>query len=409
LKSEPTQSVIAKTLKSNDDYDTDEDTDTVISGEFIVKDSYASGGVWSVSIVGVNADRFIESVKNTKVLNYTMDLKNPPSEVITTNITVSGKVFTELSRMGRTLTFATKDYSISFGAGALDFDTSGNSVYTNYVVALSSGITDSAQKPTNIDVKTKIGRVEVKSQQGTGYSIVSSFEKPALISYNLSDSSWFNEADSFGYVLDNKVWKNVLSQFKQDSLRGTDSLEFNAEKPCDFLVGQQSSAPYSDVLGNWANNYIKTLATKVNLKSVQGSYFKPDSYATIGDTVKMIFDVTGYNYSSNYLQEAYKAGLIDKNDAMSPNSYCTNEKALYMLMIMYERKSGEKLASNGTAANMFSDMSSVTGKYTERVYFAVENGIYSGKDKYSLNPTSNITRGELAAVLVKYLQFIGEV
>lgn len=408
LKSEPTQSIIAKTLKSKDDYDTDEDTETVISGEFIVKDSYASSGTWGVAIVGVNADRFIESVKTSKVLDYTMDLKNPPDEIITINVTISGKVFTELSRLGRTITFATKDYSISFGPGALDFDTNDRNVYTNYVVALSSGVNDSTVKPSNIDVKTKIGRVQIKSQQGTGYSIISTFGKPALISYNLSDPTWYNAADSFGYVLKNNSWLNVESQYKQDSLRGKDYLKFNAEEPSDFLVGQQSSAPYSDVLGNWASSYIKTLTVKVNLKSVQGSYFKPDSYATISDTVKMVFDTTGYDYSSNFIQEAYKAGLIDRNDAGSPNSYCSTEKALYMLMTMYERKSGETLSSKGSAADMFQDMGSVTWKYTDKVYFAVENGIYSGKDKYSLNPTSSITRGELAAILVKYLEFIGE-
>jgi len=409
LKSEPTQSIIAKTLKSKEDYDTDEDTDTVISGDFIIKDPYAAGQTWDVSIIGVNADRFIESIKNGKQLEYVLDLKTPPSEVITINVTMSAKIFTELSRLGRTFTFATQDYSVSFGPGTLDSYTSKADVYANYVVALSSGISDSNQKPDKIAVKTKIGRMEVKIQDGTGYSKVESFGEAALVSYNIKDLTWYNESDSYGYVLMDKDWNKKQTDLKQDTMRDKNYLLFSAEAPCDFLVGQHAMAPYTDVLGNWANDAIKTLTEKRELKSVQGSLFKPDAYATLSDTVKMIFDVTGYEYSSNYILEAYRAGLIDRNDALAPNSYCTTEKALYMIMTVYEKKSGESLTLKGSASLMLQDMDNVSYQYMNKVYFAVENGIYSGRDKTRLHPTESVTRAELVVILVRYLEFMGEI
>lgn len=408
LKSLPTQSIIAKTLKSKDDYDTDEDTDNVISGDFIVKDPYAANGIWNVTIVGVNADRFIEEVKNSQQLEYIIDLKNPPAKITLTNVKVSAKVFTELSRMGRTLTFATPDYSASFAPGVLDGDTF-NNVYTDINVSLYSGVTDSAQKPDKIYTRSAIGRLAVTSQKGTGTTAVASFGQPARISYNMSDVSWYNDTDSFGYYLTDKGWTKTAADLKQDTQRNKNTIAFMLKSPGDFLVGQYQMSPYTDTFGSWAGESIKTLTRSKDLKSVNGTLFKPDNKATLGDALKMIFDVTGFDYSSNYMLEAYKAGLINKSDAIAPNSSVTTEKALYILMSLYEKKSGEKLVPSGSAWNMFPDMNSVSSIYLDKVSYAVENGIYSDKDRSRLNPIQSITRADLADILVKYLEFTGEV
>ena len=78
LRSQPAQSVIVRTESSNDEFDSDQDVENVISGAFIIKDSEAVNHIWKIRITGVNADRFIEHVRNDNILDYSIDLSTTP-------------------------------------------------------------------------------------------------------------------------------------------------------------------------------------------------------------------------------------------------------------------------------------------------------------------------------------------
>lgn len=62
---------------------------------------------------------------------------------------------------------------------------------------------------------------------------------------------------------------------------------------------------------------------------------------------------------------------------------------------------------NGSELSSFTDGSTVADYAKDAVEWAIENGILNGYTDHTLQPYSNITRAELAALMVRcYEQFV---
>jgi len=124
LRSNPTQSVVVRTKRSSDDYDSDEDVDNVIIGDFVKKEKTVKDGVWEVRIVGVDADRFVDYVIRDNKLDITVKLDDPPQSYKKLRILVSDKVFKSLTELSENLTFKMKDFSLVIRPGTITTATS---------------------------------------------------------------------------------------------------------------------------------------------------------------------------------------------------------------------------------------------------------------------------------------------
>jgi len=92
-----------RTKRSSDDYDSDEDVDNVIIGDFVKKEKTVKDGVWEVRIVGVDADRFVDYVIRDNKLDITVKLDDPPQSYKKLRILVSDKVFKSLTSFRKIL------------------------------------------------------------------------------------------------------------------------------------------------------------------------------------------------------------------------------------------------------------------------------------------------------------------
>lgn len=414
LKSPPTQSVIARTLKSKDDYDTDEDVDNVISGDYVIKDSTAPNFTWNVRITGVNADRFIEYVRNDRDVVYLLDISKPPANTRTTVLTISSKVFRTLAQLKETLVVATNAGRFTVSPGVFSTEADGKLLARlgnfDYQIKVVTPEESFGSKAKYISYKTDVMSLKVNAMDGNTALTIEEFNTPLKYTYIYNEASWYKEGKTYGYLYEpvKKDWVKAGTNGSFDMELQKGQVSFEMQKPGVFALGEQNGKYFDDISGHWAENSINNVASVRKLKSIQGRTFKPDSYSTLGDTVKLMFDVLGYDYDSQYMTAAVKSGLISAADAANPGSYCLREKAIAMVARVYEIETGETALPENRGSVVFTDMNQVSGSLAPKVRFAVENGIAIGRSSSILGPKDNITRAELVTLLEKYLAIIGE-
>jgi hypothetical protein len=176
----------------------------------------------------------------------------------------------------------------------------------------------------------------------------------------------------------------------------------------NFSIAEKNNSYFDDIEGNKYESSINNVTSLYELKSLKGRFFEPDKIATVGDSVKFMLDVLKYDYSNDYMITAAKAGLINASDTAAANAPCTREKAIAMVMRLYEKKSGQKSVSASQNTQIFKDMSDIDGLYKGKVEFAVENGIVTGRGGGILGPKDQVTRGEIMELLERILALNGE-
>lgn len=129
--------------------------------------------------------------------------------------------------------------------------------------------------------------------------------------------------------------------------------------------------------------------------TVQASFVK--------GTAKLPFnDVSENNWFYDAVMYAYSNGIMNGLDTnvFGPNETTTRA----MLVTMLYRAVGEP-AVRGT--NTFRDVAANTW-YTDAIIWASTNGIVTGVDDGLFNPNGAITREQLATILYRYAEYVGE-
>lgn len=164
LRSEPTYSITVRTKSSSDDYDSNQDIDDVITGDFVEIAEKIIDGVWNIKITGVNADRLLESVIKDKSLDYIIDLTNPPGKYKKIKIIVSDSVFMGFTRLGKNFVVLTKENSLTIRPGVITTESSnplvGNKNRVDYEIIIS--VPENFRTDVkNINFKKEVSRIEV--------------------------------------------------------------------------------------------------------------------------------------------------------------------------------------------------------------------------------------------------------
>ena len=121
-----------------------------------------------------------------------------------------------------------------------------------------------------------------------------------------------------------------------------------------------------------------------------------------GTTVFPFTDVSTYDWFYEYVKYVYDNGIMDGIDVGVFGPGITTTRA--MLVTMLYRVAGEPYVS-GT--NDFADVAANTW-YTDAVTWASKNGIVTGVDVGVFNPNGAITREQLATILYRYAEYVGE-
>jgi len=412
LTSEPTQSVTVRTLRSSDDYDSSEDIEDVIIGDFIIKDAVSINGVWTISITGANADRFVQYVHTDSVLDYGIDLKVMPVGTKEIKVLISQKVFKALGMLGENLLIITQRNTIVIRPGVLA-DSSGiygsSAGEANFIFNIILDSTAEGSNTKNLTFKTPVSQLTVGLSDGILMPL-GKFEMPLKIVYEYNTAGWYREGSISGYMLASGAsdWEisGTIGSFDADT--GVGEISFETFVPGRMVVAEKGMDYYDDISRSYAGKSIANVATIHELKSVTGNKFEPDRYLTIGDGARFMLDMLDADYGSNYMAIAVKAGIVQSSDSNSPDSNCTREKLIAMAVRIIELKTSQKAAATVDDTGIYKDIGQVGAVFLPKIRFALENGIITSRFSDTLGPKDPITRAETMTLLEKLLRYAGE-
>jgi len=411
LSSAPTQSVTARTLRSTDEYDSSEDTEGVISGDFIIKDSVAVNGVWNIRITGVNADRFIQYVQTDNILDYRIDLSSMPSGTKTISAVISKKVFRALGMLGENLILKTVNNSLIIRPGVLADSGSAygtNSDDTNYIIRITLNAGTSGDV-SNLIFRTQVSELEISLSDGLTRKL-ESFGKPMKVEYEFSSAASYKAGTTFGYYLPSgkTAWQksSVTRTYNADT--GTITLAFEMPVPGRVAIADQGESFYTDISSSYARSAIVNVARRHELKSVTGRKFEPGKNLTIGDGVKFMLDIMDCKYDAGYMTTAAKAGIINAADIGRAAENCTREQLISMAVRVCELKTSERAGNDNTDLSMYKDISQVSPALLNRIRYAQRTGVITSRFSDMLGPKDSVTRAEAMVLIEKLLRYAGE-
>jgi hypothetical protein len=114
MESNPTNSITFRTLRSLDEYDSNEDNEKIISGDFVKKAVNAVKGIWNVEITGIDSDRLIEYMMTDNGLDYVLDLTDYPAGTNSIRIIMASKIFYDLEALRENIIIKTGDCGIYY-------------------------------------------------------------------------------------------------------------------------------------------------------------------------------------------------------------------------------------------------------------------------------------------------------
>lgn len=396
LRSQPTQSITVRTKRSDDDYDSDQDIEDIITGEFVEKDKEIINDTWNIRITGVNADRFVQHVLTDNKLDYRLDVSTPPSKCNVISILISDKVFKALTSIGENLIIRTQKVDLIIRPGVLTTNISNPLVNidsrVDYEITIStSGLSGDGIK--NMDVKLEAGNFRISALEGANKIPVNKVLKPLKFEVMYDKENWYSNGKTSGFVYDSVLttWtrENTFATFDRDTNKG--KLTFETFKPADIIVAQYGNDYFDDIYYHSYETVINNVAAAHDIKSISGRLFGPDLNATVGDSVKLMFDSLDYKYGNNYMNEAFKSGFIVYEDINLSSKNCNASKAYSMIIRLFEIKSGTRLASE------------------RKSNFIDNNGFTIIREGKAISSDTIVSRGEIMYLIEKLLVYIGEI
>jgi hypothetical protein len=258
--------------------------------------------------------------------------------------------------------------------------------------------------------KTKDVSIDINAGNSSETIAISELYRPMKVIFPYTDSKWYTEGVTSGYVFDknSSAWKKLqtTAEYDWDNSRGTVALQ--ASNTGNIVIAETGSNFYDDISGHWAEASINKVASVHTLKSIPGRVFNPDKVLTLGESVKLMLDTADYTYGSDYMTSATRAQFVSLADAGNVDKMCTREKAIAMVVRLYEIKTGKTASVTSLSNTGYSDLNTVNPTLLPKVNFAVKNGIVSSRNSSYLKPQGYITRAETVAMLEKLLYLTGE-
>ncbi|HOJ12793.1 MAG TPA: S-layer homology domain-containing protein [Clostridiales bacterium] len=397
----------------------DEYTEDVIKGDYIIEEYIRKNDTWYIRIEGINADRFIENLMTDNALDYILDLRDAPSSTKHIVISISDRVFDAMHQLKENLIILNPVNQIIIRPGIFSgVNCQGVNGYNrlnqfynfNYEITITLNDVISMKNIEGVKFKTQAASLKIETRKGHLFNPVSKLGNPLQIIYLYNDRDWNVPGVTTGLIFDTKLssWKkaDALAEFDLDINKGF--LIFEMPITGGMAVADYTKDEYDNISASIYREAINNVASVHELKSIEGNIFRASKDISIEDAVKLILDVMDYQYENGYLTAAIRAGIIEKNSADMQDKDCTREKALYMAIRLYELKAGEKAGPRGNAKYPFEDIGKVSPQYLDNVKFAIENGFLSYIHGNMLKPDDIIMKGEFMAIIEKVLKAVGE-
>ncbi|MDR3121387.1 MAG: fibronectin type III domain-containing protein, partial [Clostridiales bacterium] len=323
LVSAPTYVVGVRTLRSDDDYDSNADTSMPLTGDFVKKDDYAKDGVWHVTILGTDADRFAERVTTDTMLDYVIDLSQPPRYTQTVNLLAEAKVFESLDAMRENLELKLTDKSLVIRPHTLAPGLGGSAAKRlaapryELLIGLSGGAL--YQKPGGLTLKTTPTGFDVNVRDGGISYPIEHFLKGVRVVVPFTGAAWYQSGVTGGGFVGPDGKFNPLASavsFDPDTRRGR--LVFDSTEAGSFFAADlMARGLFSDVSGKYAE-YVNRLFALGYSDTAAGAAFRPNDAARPEEAIGLLYRAMGYetggsggvNEGEKLVAGAVKAGFL---------------------------------------------------------------------------------------------------
>lgn len=172
--------------------------------------------------------------------------------------------------------------------------------------------------------------------------------------------------------------------------------------------------PFADIKDHWGKEYIDVAYTSGYLKGYEDGTFKPNTDMTRVQVLSVIaraFDLTATNKApfkdiANYPQQtqneiaaAYAAGLVRENGGyLNPQNPINRSQLALILMRLTNGLTGENYEPAEIAP--FKDIKNYDAETQAAITFLYDLGVVQGTTATTFSPKGNITRAQLAKILV---------
>lgn len=178
---------------------------------------------------------------------------------------------------------------------------------------------------------------------------------------------------------------------------------------------------FPDVKGHWAADSIRKAAESGLIGGYADGTFRPDQPVTRKQMAVILWRMAGkprpetqapFTDLEGCGQEfrdaiawGHEKGLINGTsaDTFSPDAALTRQAAMKLLFGYAGGQAGPEALLYPTYDGAFADSGRISGWAREAMYWGVYNGVLNGSGQ-TLNPRGNVTRAQLSAILVRYLE-----
>ena len=244
------------------------------------------------------------------------------------------------------------------------------------------------------------------------------YAKPTGTQFDLDDVVFVPRAGLYGEVT---LYYYAYDASGNNEYKGT--IVLNVQQ-------KTKSAEFSDVTASsysWAADSVDFLSYEGIAQGSNGKY-RPSAYITRGDFMLMLYrafledehknDSITSNFSdvtkgtTTYSKETYQAvGVAKKlgiaqgtNGKFNPKSYITRQEAMTLIYRTLDEVNYDLSYTVSTSISSFKDYSSVASYAKTAISDLIGHGIVIGNNN-KINPTSNITRAEMAVILHRVLTY----
>ncbi len=306
-------------------------------------------------------------------------------------------------------------FSVSTEAGTIDSQgnfTAGNKEGTYDVLASAGNIVGKAavQIVKDIMIIPSEKNLNVSIGATKDINVVAKFGTVTAIS---TDNLFKWECDPAVGTIDN----NGIFKAGNRNASGNITVSYDTKKTViPVTVGGATDTTFTDVIGHWAEYYIKDLAAKGVVNGISANAFAPDMKLTrsqflallakssgeaVAQTPKSNFkDVPAYEWYYNYVNWGSNAGIVKGTDKgfFLPDAVITREQ----MAVMLDKYMSYKVINISKGINIaFKDSNMISDWAKASVLKAVDAAVIAGKDGGRFDPLGSATRAEAATVIWK--------
>lgn len=173
-------------------------------------------------------------------------------------------------------------------------------------------------------------------------------------------------------------------------------------------------APFHDVKNHWAKEYIDSAYTNGFMNGYEDGSFKPNTNMTRAQVLSVISrafelkatkpapfkDISHYaQQTQNQIAAAYEAGLVLENGGyFNPQGNITRSQLALVLMRLSNVLAGEEYETEELAP--FKDIENYAYEAQAAITYLFDKGIVQGTSATTFSPQGNVTRAQLAKILV---------